>query len=323
MSRAPTVVLPDMPHIEEVRSRLWTGRELGQAAVMVGAGASRQATARSAGVPPFPLWRDLGDRLRTGLYGIGTRTVSDESVPRLAEEYESALGRPALDRLLLTAILDEDYSPSKIHELILTLPWSDIFTTNYDTLLERTRPRVHHRRYEPVNTPADLPGRMKPRIVKLHGSFPSHRPFIITEENYRRYPRESAPFVNMVQQSLMENVFCLIGFSADDPNFFYWSGWVRDNLGKEAPPIYLCGLLNLLPSRRQLLAARGVIPIDLSPLFPPTRFPDSHLRHSLALEWFLLTLLAGAPRNPLTWPRISRPRRPPASPGVPPIPEPV
>ena len=26
-----------------------------------------------------------------------------------------------------------------------------------------------------------------PEIIKLHGSFPSHRPFIITEEDYRTY----------------------------------------------------------------------------------------------------------------------------------------
>ena len=72
---------------------------------------------------------------------------------------------------------------------------------------------------------------MRPRIAKLHGSFPSNRPFIFTEEDYRTYPRRFAAFVNLVQQSMMENVFCLLGFSGDDPNFLYWTGWVRDHLG--------------------------------------------------------------------------------------------
>ena len=88
----------------------------------------------------------------------------------------------------------------------------DVFTTNYDTLLERAQVGVVDRKYDVVPTASDIVGRMKPRIVKLHGSFPSHRPFIITEEDYRTYPKRFAPFVNMVQQSIMENVFCLIGF---------------------------------------------------------------------------------------------------------------
>ena len=44
-----------------------------------------------------------------------------------------------------------------------------------------------------------------PRIVKLHGTFPSLEPFIFTEEDFRSYPREFAPFVNLAQQVLLEN----------------------------------------------------------------------------------------------------------------------
>ena len=70
----------------------------------------------------------------------------------------------------------------------------------------------------------------RPRIVKLHGSLPAQFPLIVTEEDYRTYPTKFAPFVNTVQQAMMETVFLLIGFSGDDPNFLNWSGWVRDNL---------------------------------------------------------------------------------------------
>ncbi len=152
-----------------------------------------------------------------------------------------------------------------------------------------------------------MQGKMKPRIVKLHGSFPSHRPFIITEEDFRTYPQKSAPFVNMVQQSMMENAFCLLGFSGDDPNFLSWSGWVRDNLGASKPPIYLCGLLELefSPSRRKLLESKGIIPIDLSPMFPKSEFPDSEVRHKKAIKWFLKELERGKPSNPFEWPNKS------------------
>lgn len=154
-----------------------------------------------------------------------------------------------------------------------------------------------------MQTPAEIPFATRPRIVKLHGSFPSIRPFIITEEDYRTYPRYFAPFVNLVQQSMMETLFCLVGFSGDDPNFLYWSGWVRDNLGKSAPRLYLCGVLALNDAKRRMLHDRNVTPIDLSPLFSRERYPDSGVRHRLAMEWFLLNLEAGRPPDPLLWPR--------------------
>ena len=47
----------------------------------------------------------------------------------------------------------------------------------------------------------------QPRIVKLHGSFPADFPLIVTEEDYRTYPKTFAPFVNTVQQAMMETVF--------------------------------------------------------------------------------------------------------------------
>ena len=90
---------------------------------------------------------------------------------------------------------------------------ADVFTTNWDTLLEKASRRVFDRTYDPVLCSADLATTVAPRIVKLHGSFPSSRPFVVTEEDYRTYPIRFAPLVNTVQQALMESIFLLVGFS--------------------------------------------------------------------------------------------------------------
>lgn len=136
--------------------------------------------------------------------------------------------------------------------------------------------------------------------MKLHGSFPSHRPFIITEEDYRTYPVKFAPFVNMVQQSIMETIFCLIGFSGEDPNFLNWIGWVRDNLGESMPTIYLCGFHdNLSEGKKLLLAQKRIVTIDLSPLFPKSDWEND--RHAKGLEWFLLNLMYGEPSDLSQW----------------------
>lgn len=290
------MLLPDQIHINRIRERLWCGRDIGQASVMIGSGFSRNAVKVYPTAPPFPLWNDLVGELQTRL---GSK---NSDVIRLGSEYEVVFGRQSLDELLISLIPDLQYQPEKLHKLLLSLPWSDIFTTNYDTLLERTTPLVYDRKFDVVLTHSDLPGKMKPRIVKLHGSFPSHRPFIFTEEDYRTYPRKFSPFVNTVQQSIMENIFCLIGFSGDDPNFLNWIGWVRDNLGTSIPPIYLCGLLNLSTSQKQLLASKNIITVDISPIFPDSEYPDRNIQHARSIEWFLLNLMQGQPTNNIDWP---------------------
>ena len=288
---------PDLHHFLKIRERLWCGPEFGQAAVMVGAGFSRNTIKANSTVPDLPSWRELTDKMKQELPGA----EEIEDALQLASNYEQEFGRQLLDKLLLDSIPDSQHDPSKLHKILLNLPWSDVFTTNYDTLLERTRPSIHERKYDLVYTPADIPGKMKPRIVKLHGSFPAHRPFIITQEDYQSYSRKFAPFVNLVQQSIMENAFCLIGFSGDDPNFLQWSKWVRKNLGEYAPPIYLCGVFNFSNEWQEELKKRKITIVNLAPLFPKERYTNRNWRHSKALEWFLESLNNQKMFDPNNW----------------------
>ena len=60
---------------------------------------------------------------------------------KLADEYEAALGRHALDSLIRDQVRDNQWQPGDLHERLLGLPWTDVLTTNWDTLLERTELR--------------------------------------------------------------------------------------------------------------------------------------------------------------------------------------
>ena len=69
---------------------------------------------------------------------------------------------------------DDDFKPEDVHIRLLCLPWRDVFTTNWDTLLERSLTSVHERKYSIVRNKDEIPLADQPRIVKLHGSFPAH-----------------------------------------------------------------------------------------------------------------------------------------------------
>ncbi len=282
---------------------------------MVGAGFTRNAEKLLPSTLAPPTWSDLRKAMHEKLYPDeevrhGTSAASSETsgALRLAQEYEAAFGPAGLHGFLRESIRDDEFRPGRMHERLLRLPWRDVFTTNWDTLLERTRPSVPEQDYSVLFNTDEIPLAASPRIVKLHGSVDARSSLIFTEEHYRTYPARFAPFVNTVQQAMMETVFCLIGFSGDDPNFLHWSGWVRDNLGTSAPRIYLAGWLDLSIHRRRMLEARNVIPIDLArhPKAAQWREHPEHIQHERSTDWILHTLEYGRPYNVSKWPSPSR-----------------
>ena len=284
------------PYLNDIAERLFSRH----AAIMIGSGLSKNAKPHSDTSPGFPDWSDLGDLFLEKLHherpGARTRYLS---VPALAHEVEAAVGRPALNQLLRDAIPDQAYEPAQLHKDLLTLPWQDVYTTNYDTLLERACESLSSQRYDVVLSQDSLVYSEKPRVVKLHGTLSSSETLIVTDEDYRCYPQAFAPFVNMVRQTLLENTLCLIGFSGDDPNFLRWVGWLHDNLGlRDSPKMYLIGLPDLSDSQKQLLARRNILVVDMSAYSDVG--PDDHER---ALKRFVDYLGSREKDfNSLNWP---------------------
>lgn len=214
-------------------------KNYGKASVMIGAGFSKNADKDVDA--SMKDWTELGRVFYTKLYG---KEPSDSdllnlSPIRLASMVEASFGRAFLDKMIAHSLPDTQFRPNELYRDLLNLRWRDVFTTNYDRLLERTYSvKGMNRHYNVVTNKETLIYEDSPRIIKLHGSFPNIHPYIITEEDFRTYPQKYPEFVNTVKQSLIENLFCLIGFSSDDPNFLSWIGWMRDVMGKLTMPVY-------------------------------------------------------------------------------------
>jgi len=273
MSSVSEVGLPvsdrDRPHFLRLTRDLWRD-EGSRVSLMVGAGLSKHARPSPGASRPFPTGEELAEVMRTQLpsqrdfrsdRASGSPRVAS-SPATIATEYESVFGRPALEDLIRTQVPDDEYEPGPLHEALLRLPWRDVFTTNYDTLLERTC--VPDRTYSTVMSENDLPSAVPPRIIKLHGSFDGESRLISTDDDYRTYRKDFPLFVNTVRQSLIENALVLVGFSGEDRNFLTWIGWIRDRLGVLHPPIYLIVRPGGKEPPPPLLKQRGVTPILLS-----------------------------------------------------------
>ena len=126
--------------------------------------------------------------------------------------------------------------------------WERIYTTNYDRLLEYASDQAD-KKYKVIKSARELSvSRETPSIIKLHGDLNHpqekrvfifdgnpHQQYIISEDDYENYPQQHEAFTQLMRISLLQGVFCLIGFSGDDPNFINWINWVRDVLVKDFP----------------------------------------------------------------------------------------
>lgn len=251
-------------HLQKIRKKLLSTDGKSKVSIMVGAGFSRNAAKIEDSFEGMALWDDLKNTMIMDLNNH--KGIKNRSVLEIGEIYSSEYGRSALDDLLKSLIPDENYEPTEIYKKLLDLPWADVYTTNYDTLLERSKANIYERNYQVVYDISDIPTSVQPRIVKLHGSFPANRPFVFTKKDYDEYPIKFSPFVNMVQQSIMESTFLLIGFSGDDPNFEKWTSWVRENLKEHMPKIYMIGINE--GEKQKQLEDKGITLIDFKDVYP-------------------------------------------------------
>ena len=292
-------------YLSKVREALYSHHR--GASVIVGSGLSRHAQHFTDSSKKMPTWQELGQRLQDELPIDPTQCGSSISVLELAQSYETIFGRKALHEFLKKTIRCEEFTPQKMHQRFLKLPWREVFTTNWDTLLERQADQMYERLYELVRQPEDVGQTKTPRIIKLHGSLDGIRSPVVTEKDYDDYEKKSAVFVNTVRQAMIEDTIILIGFSGNDPNFKKWLTWLSENLEKEPPSIYLGGWFSYSSEKINHWKKQNVYCIDLAK-YPHKAFQwqddnkESSL-HSSSLE-YILEQLEILPSYPVKkWPQ--------------------
>ena len=102
------------------------------AALMIGAGLSKNADKITVTDKKFLSWNELSDQFYKAVYGENKKPGKEyNSSLRLAQEVEISIGRPKLEKIIKNAVPDMEYAPSQVYIEMMGLPWKDIFTTNY------------------------------------------------------------------------------------------------------------------------------------------------------------------------------------------------
>jgi len=141
-----------------------------------------------------------------------------------------------------------DEKDLSLHKKLLGGFWDNIYTTNYDSLIEFAD--SNPKQWDTIVNGYELSfSKQKRSIIKIHGSLRNpndkedyhkfefdgnhNQRYIISKEDYDNYPKDHEAFTQLMRISLLRGCFCLIGFSGDDPNFIAWIKWVRDILVKD------------------------------------------------------------------------------------------
>lgn len=219
--------------------------------VMVGAGFSLNANVRkNKNEPQYEDWLSLLTPAYKEVYPDNIECINGGDEAKIkdkiqamgesafAEEYEKSKGsREFLDLYIEGRInkIDKATDDLTLHYRLLDNNWCDIITTNWDDLLERANQKSE--KFTPILSAKDLRCRNNNRIVKLHGSIRKKEEienktynfdntynylYLITSTDFANYKTEHEDFSNFMKVKILENPFCLMGFSGRDSNFRYW-----------------------------------------------------------------------------------------------------
>jgi 8-oxo-dGTP pyrophosphatase MutT (NUDIX family) len=181
----------------------------GNAGLFIGAGISRAAG--------FVDWKGLMKPLAEE---IGLDIERETDYPQLAELYLQAKA----NRNILIARLRRELTipahPNAYHDVIVDLPLREVWTSNFDHLLEDA--------YRSKGKRCDVRGKdesfLNPRpadvtIYKMHGDIDDPNNIVVTQSDYADYASKYHIMASRLETELSAKTFLFLGFGLADPNF--------------------------------------------------------------------------------------------------------
>jgi len=122
----------------------------------------------------------------------------------------------------VTAEKAKGTAPTRSHELLASLPVSELWTTNYDDLIERAKPdAVILARESDVISSRNNGG---PRVIKMHGGMlweggrESFAEPVLTRGDFESYEVKRPRTWALLRSTFLTKSMLFLGFSFDDPN---------------------------------------------------------------------------------------------------------
>ena len=202
-------VTPPLPeaHVRKLAQKLVDGH----LALFVGAGISHLARRKDGTEGRLPLWGELRRQIANNCLGEEADEFSNplELFDAVVVEHD----RGTLETEVRRLIDDRPYEPSSAHQDLAQIPWRDVFTTNYDGLLERSlakSPVVSERDYDRIRDEA------RPRLFQIHGTLKN--PHTLTRDDYRLWDRKHPRAIHELKDVFLNGSVLFVGYGMNDPH---------------------------------------------------------------------------------------------------------
>ncbi|HEC66161.1 MAG TPA: hypothetical protein ENI23_12795 [bacterium] len=182
------------------------------AAIFAGAGLS----VASGLVNWKELLRDIANELKLDI-------DKEEDLIAIAQYYENEKGGRGSINSQLIEEFTKDAAINDNHRILSTLPIKTFWTTNYDTLIERSLEscgKTVDTKICSANLATNKP-RRDAVVYKMHGDVSLAHEAVLTKDDYENYNENRRLFTTALQGDLVSNTFLFIGFSFEDPNLDY------------------------------------------------------------------------------------------------------
>lgn len=225
-------------------------------ALFLGAGMSR--------AEGYVNWQEL---IEPAAREIGLEITPGMNLITLAQYHVNAEGgRDFINRLILDELAPQSRhrrrrkprAPNKNHDLIAQLPIANIWTSNYDHLIEEALQRAG-RTADVKRRDIDL-ALARPDcdaiVHKMHGDIDHPEEAVLIKDDYERYAVTHPNFVKRLHADLLSQTFLFLGFSFDDPNLNYFLANLRRTTESRSPRHYW---VTRAPQKKDF-AAKGKAP---------------------------------------------------------------
>ena len=159
-----------------------------------------------------------------------------------------------------------DIEKSDVHKLIVELDCPVIYTTNYDSLLERAY-QHYDKPFTKIANVAQLSDAddNSTQIIKFHGDFDDHESVVLTESQYFERLDFESPLDIKLRADLLRRSVLFLGYSLSDINIRYMLYrlnrlWASSGLGHSMPQSYIF-LTRPNAVEERVLQSRGIQPI--------------------------------------------------------------
>ena len=198
----------------------------GRCLPFIGAGFSLNAD-----MPPdlhMPDWEQLTAKLAESV-----EVAKEDTPPITAQKYEKLYGRVQLIETIRGLLHPHEAKPGKAHQAFVRLPFTTIYTTNFDLLLEDayTEEKRPFRSLVGNSQMSFHAGQVAANIIKMHGDLRHEEHIVVTQADYQRYLKKYPMIATHLSAQLITQTPLFIGYSLSDTDFKSIFNVIRSRLG--------------------------------------------------------------------------------------------